>query len=163
MTLPLLETLTTITRAPWHGRKAPHKPVLLWSLLDKTWEGFIREQKFTVHLLHLYNYTCCISGLRVEDATMVDACHIKPHHLCGINSLDNGLALCPNLHRAFDAGLISLSDDYHVLVKKDLRESESAYGLKALAGRRILLPKEERFWRGREWVRGQRAYSLCPM
>ncbi|MEZ4959303.1 MAG: HNH endonuclease [Saprospiraceae bacterium] len=119
-------------------------------------EGFIRDQKFHDLLLYIYDYTCCISGLRVWDATMVDACHIKPHALCGINSLDNGLALCPNLHRAFDLGLISLTDDYHVLVKKDLKENDTCYGLHVLDGRKIRLPKEERFWPGREWVRWQR-------
>jgi len=30
----------------------------------------------------------------------------------------NGLALCPNLHRAFDRGLIAISDDYRVVVSE---------------------------------------------
>jgi putative restriction endonuclease len=70
--------------------------------------------------------------------------------------LDNGLALCPNLHTAFDVGLISLTDDYHVIVSNSLQEAETDYGLKKLEGKKIRLPREERFWPGREWVRWQR-------
>lgn len=123
----------------------------------REWEGYIRHSKFADNLLYQYDYTCCITNLRIEGAPMmVEACHIKPHAICGINSLDNGLALCPNLHTAFDAGLISLSDDYTVLVREKLVENDSVYGLKALEGRMIRLPKERRFWPGREWVRWQR-------
>jgi putative restriction endonuclease len=131
----------------------------------REWEGYIRYSKFADNLLYQYDYTCCITNLRIEGAPMmVEACHIKPHAICGINSLDNGLALCPNLHTAFDAGLISLSDDYTVLVREKLVENDSAYGLKALEGRKIRLPKEKRFWPGREWVRWQRdvnSISYC--
>lgn len=123
-------------------------------------EGFIRDHKFADLLLYIYDYTCCITGLWVANAPMVEACHIKPHHLCGINSLDNGLALCPNLHTAFDAGLISLSDDYHVIVNEILDEAETCYSLKKLEGKQIQLPKEERFWPGREWVGWQRRRFL---
>lgn len=127
----------------------------------REWEGFIRDSKFADNLLYQYDYACCITNLRIEGAPMmVEACHIKPHAICGINSLDNGLALCPNLHRAFDAGLISLNDDYTVLVREKLVENDSAYGLKALAGRKIRLPKEEKYWPGREWVRWQRGCLL---
>ncbi|MBK9017632.1 MAG: hypothetical protein IPM82_28280 [Saprospiraceae bacterium] len=35
--------------------------------------GLILDQKFSDNPLHVYQATCCISGLRVEDATMVDA------------------------------------------------------------------------------------------
>lgn len=119
-------------------------------------EGYIRDQKFADNLLYQYDYACCITGLWVADATLVDACHIKPHALCGINSLDNGIALCPNLHRAFDSGLFCLSDDYHVIVKEKLVEADSAYSLKKLDGKKIRLPREERYWPGREWVRWQR-------
>lgn len=123
----------------------------------KVWEGYIRSSKFVDNVRYHYDYTCCISGLRIDDyPMMVEACHIKRHSLCGINTVDNGLALCPNLHRAFDAGLISLTDDYKVIVKHKLVESDTSYSLKKLEGRKIRLPKEERFWPGREWVKWQR-------
>ncbi len=123
-------------------------------------EGYIRDQKFADNLLYHYQYTCCITGLWVADATMVDACHIKPHALCGINSLDNGLALCPNLHHAFDGGMFSLTDDYHVIVSEKLVEADTAYSLKKLDGRKIRLPKKEKYWPGREWVRWQRESKI---
>lgn len=112
----------------------------------RAWEGFIRDWKFRHAVLSAYLDTCCISGLRVEDATMVEACHILRHADTGNNRINNGLALCPNLHKAFDYGLIGLDDNYTVLVKKDLKESPSAYRLQKLQGRRIQLPSNERLW-----------------
>jgi predicted restriction endonuclease len=40
---------------------------------------------------------------------MVDACHIVPIGRHGSDHVTNGLSLCPNLHRAFDRGLLSVT------------------------------------------------------
>lgn len=65
------------------------------------------------------------------------------------------VADCPNLHTAFDAGLISLSDDCPVFARDWLVENSSAHCLKALEGLKIRLPIERLFWLGRKWVRWQ--------
>jgi putative restriction endonuclease len=39
---------------------------------------------------------------------MVDACHIVPFYKTYNNHPTNGIALCPNLHRAFDKGAIAV-------------------------------------------------------
>lgn len=111
-------------------------------------EGYVRYWKFRENVLQLYDHTCCISGLRAQKEILhplVDACHIQDHAKSGIDHPTNGLALCKNLHAAFDSGLISLSDDYQVLVSKSLRETETAYSLRRLAGHSIQLPARPDF------------------
>jgi len=110
-------------------------------------ELFVRGGVFKREIPRLYDYTCCISGLRV-DATvaisMIDACHIVPFSESHNDTVTNGLALCPNLHRAFDRGLISLTDGYELLVSDRFTESDSAYAIRPFTGQRIRLPAEEK-------------------
>lgn len=101
----------------------------------------------------VYNYTCCVSGMRIiagAAVQMVDACHILPFAESRDDTIANGLSLCPNLHRAFDRGLIRIGPDYAVAVSPRVAEGSVAYGIRAFAGRKILLPGEERWWPGRE-------------
>jgi len=72
-------------------------------------EVFIRSGIFKREIPKLYNNTCAISQLRIDataNISMVDACHIVPFSEAYDDTLTNGIALCPNLHRAFDRGLI---------------------------------------------------------
>ncbi len=62
-------------------------------------EAFVRGGLFKKLVPKVYNYTCCITGMRVistYDIAMVDACHIVPigHH--GVDHVTNGLSLCPS-------------------------------------------------------------------
>jgi putative restriction endonuclease len=112
-------------------------------------EIFIRGGAFKRDIPKYYGYNCCISRLKV-DATftisMIDACHIVPFSKSYDDTISNGLALCPNLHRAFDRGLISIDDNYRVIVSQKFAESqETSYSIKKLAGTAILLPSEPGF------------------
>src|SRR5690606_13110164 len=72
-------------------------------------EVFLRSGVFKKEIPKLYNYTCCISGMRIIASTsiqMIDACHIVPFSESHDDTIGNGLSLCPNLHRAFDRHLI---------------------------------------------------------
>jgi len=84
---------------------------------------------------------------------LVDACHIQDHAKSGIDHPTNGLALCKNLHAAFDSGLISLSDEYRVLVHRSLQESETAYSLRRMEGQPIRLPAQPDFRPGLSYIR----------
>lgn len=112
-------------------------------------EVYNRGAIFRREVVKIYNETCCVSGLRVSATlpiTMVDACHIVPFATNFDNSLTNGIALCPNLHRAFDRGLIAVDDDYRVILSKAFTENEdSPFSLKQIEGQRLNLPKEDRF------------------
>lgn len=112
-------------------------------------ELYAREAVFRREIVRLYDDTCCITGVRVSapySFSMVDACHIIPFYKTFNNHPTNGIALCPNLHRAFDKGVISIDENYHVVVSKTFVENEaSTYSLKTLAGTQIDLPKDERY------------------
>lgn len=106
-------------------------------------EIFLRGSLFKREIPKIYNNTCCISGMRI-DATiaisLVDACHIVPFSTSHDDTVTNGIALCPNLHRAFDRGLIAIDEDYKVVVSKSFREEETSYSIRLFEGNRIRLP-----------------------
>ena len=111
-------------------------------------EVFIRGGLFKREIPKIYNNTCAITGLRIDAITnisMVDACHIVPFSEGYDDTLTNGIALCPNLHRAFDRGLISISDNYEVILNKNFVESNSVYNLSQFAGNKITLPENSNF------------------
>ncbi|MFA5971925.1 MAG: HNH endonuclease [Lentimicrobiaceae bacterium] len=106
-------------------------------------EIFLRGSIFKREIPKIYNYTCCISGMKIAatiSVSMIDACHIVPFSECYDDTISNGISLCPNLHRAFDRGLISIDDNYKVLVKSNWSEDQSNYSIKQFEGKQILLP-----------------------
>jgi putative restriction endonuclease len=114
-------------------------------------EIFIRGGLFKREIPKIYNNTCAISGLRLtsvsSNVSMVDACHIVPFSECYDDTLSNGIALCPNLHRAFDRGLISISDDFTVLVNQNFVENKkSAFSLSQFENQKIILPYSEELY-----------------
>jgi putative restriction endonuclease len=113
-------------------------------------EIFIRGGLFKREVPKIYNHTCAISGLRISavaNVSMVDACHIVPFAEGFDDTLTNGIALCPNLHRAFDRGLISISDDYTILINRNFVENQkSVFNLAQFAGKPIFLPYAEELY-----------------
>jgi len=114
-------------------------------------EIFIRGGLFKREVPKIYNNTCAISGLRLTAVTttvsMIDACHIVPFSESYDDTLTNGIALCPNLHRAFDRGLISFSDNYTVLINKNFVEDKnSAFNISQFDGKQIILPYSEELY-----------------
>jgi len=77
---------------------------------------------------------------------MIDACHIVPFSKSYNDTITNGIALCPNLHRAFDRGLITIDNNYRVVVSKRFKENETSYGIKVFENKKILLPKQEIYY-----------------
>lgn len=113
-------------------------------------EIFIRSGLFKREIPKIYNHSCAVSGLRISavaNVSMVDACHIVPFSEGYDDTLTNGIALCPNLHRAFDRGLISISDDYTILINRNFVENQkSAFNLSQFAGQKLFLPFAEELY-----------------
>jgi putative restriction endonuclease len=109
-------------------------------------ETFVRDGAFKQVISNLYQHTCAISGLRIiatENISMIDGCHIKPWSICHDDTAPNGISLCPNLHRAFDRGLLSIDEDYRTMISPHFTElSTSPYQIKQFTGQQILLPSE---------------------
>lgn len=83
----------------------------------RIYEGFVRDQRFCRQVLDIYDYRCAMSGYSIKGVPIIEACHINRHADAGDNRIQNGIALCRNLHTAFDFGLIGLDDQYKILVK----------------------------------------------
>ena len=115
-------------------------------------EIFIRSGLFKREIPKMYNNTCAVSGLRISavaNISMIDACHIVPFSEGFDDTLTNGIALCPNLHRAFDRGLISISDNYTVLLNSNFVENEnSVFNLSQFAFKQIILPYSNKLYPG---------------
>lgn len=109
---------------------------------------FVRSGLFKRYIPQLYKDTCAMTGMRMRSTfkyNFIDACHIVPFAVQPDDKVNNGIALCPNLHRAFDRGLVSVDSDYRVLVSAHINEDKAhPYSLKNLEGRPIVLPDESR-------------------
>jgi putative restriction endonuclease len=130
-----------------------HKIIELKNKVDENAfqeEIFIRGGLFKREVPKIYNHTCAISGLRISavaNVSMIDACHIVPFSEGYDDTLTNGIALCPNLHRAFDRGLISISDDYTILVNKNFVENKnSTFNFSQFEGQKLFLPFAEELY-----------------
>lgn len=113
-------------------------------------ELFLRGSAFKREVLKVYNNTCCISGLRIDatiSVSMIDACHIVPFTISHDDTIGNGFALCPNLHRAFDRGLIWVDGNYRVIVARNFIESsQSPYQIKIFNEKRLILPDNQKYF-----------------
>lgn len=112
--------------------------------VDTEEEVFVRNGLFKRYILRLYQSTCAFTGMRLiskHGHSFVDACHIVPFSVSHDDRIGNGIALCPNMHRAFDRGLVSVDEGYRIIVSPHFTEDESHdYSLRKLHGRKIIKP-----------------------
>jgi len=131
--------------------------------MDTEEEVFVRSGLFKRHIIQLYQSTCAFTGMRLVSMhghSFVDACHIVPFSVSHDNRIGNGIALCPNMHRAFDRGLLSVDEDYRIIVSPHFTEDESHdHSLRRLQGRHIngpqsakYLPQSDRFGWHRQYI-----------
>jgi putative restriction endonuclease len=110
-----------------------------------------REARFRLDIVAAYNYTCALTGFRLNTIAagcIVDAAHIHQFSDSRNNDPRNGLALCKNAHWLFDNGLWTLSDDYKVIVARG-QFAEDAPDQKSLSdyeGEKIRLPGNPAHW-----------------
>jgi putative restriction endonuclease len=113
-------------------------------------EVYLRSNVFKKEIPKIYNYTCCISGLRIDainNVSMIDACHIIPFSESYNDTISNGIALSPTLHRAFDRGLISIDNNYRVLINSTFSElNRTPHNIKQFAGMQLLLPDNSKYF-----------------
>lgn len=105
-------------------------------------EVVARDTAFRRLLLKEYDDTCIITGLKIYcgDLTMVDACHIVPFSESYDDTLSNGITLCPNLHRAFDRGWLTIDEKHQVVISQKIAENPTTYSLSHLHGQKLILP-----------------------
>ncbi len=104
----------------------------------------IRDRVFRRIVLDAYDCRCSITGLKLINGggrAEVEAAHIKPVEANGPDIITNGLALSGTAHWMFDRGLISLTDDFEVLVSRQVNHVDSVWGL-VNATRRAIVPAD---------------------
>lgn len=116
-----------------------------------------RDAAFSAAVKTAYDNTCAITGLKIINGggrSEVQAAHIRPVASSGPDSVRNGLALCGTVHWMFDRGLLSLDDDYTILVAKD-RVPEPVHRLINPDGR-LLVPERPELRPHRQFLRYHR-------
>ncbi|MGE6220427.1 HNH endonuclease [Nubsella zeaxanthinifaciens] len=108
---------------------------------------FVRNGLFKRLVPKLYQQQCSFTGMSLSSLyrhSFIDACHIVPFSYSQNDSVTNGIALCPNMHRSFDRGLLSIDENYRILVSAHLTEDQNhPYALSALKGKQIILPQQQ--------------------
>jgi len=109
-------------------------------------EQRIKQNFFRRAVLSSYRGRCCMSGL--SEPRLLVASHIVPWSKDKANRLNpsNGLCLSAIHDRAFDKGLITLTDDFKIVVSKELKRKKEPFVTEVLLpldGRTIEPP--ERF------------------
>ncbi len=123
-----------------------------------------REGRFRSIVLPAYDYTCALTGYRVNTLSeyLVDAAHIHQFKRGGGNEPQNGIALSKDAHWLFDHGLWSLTDDYRVLVTRASFEEAGpeAFLLRNMVGKTILLPDKPHLRPDRRHIAWHREHVL---
>lgn len=108
----------------------------------------IREASFRRKVCDAYDSRCAITGLRIVNGggkSEAQAAHIWSVADGGPDVVQNGIALSATVHWLFDRHLISLTDDYRILISHNKVPSE----LRTLFAKqmdRIHLPDDTRLW-----------------
>ena len=105
----------------------------------------VRSAGFRRAIMKIYNYMCAVCELDIRTAngeSMTDAAHIIPFSVSYNDDVRNGISLCKSHHWAFDAGLISLNEAYHVIVSSSMSErGPTRWMLTELRDKSIWLPE----------------------
>ena len=114
----------------------------------------IRDANFRRQVCEAYDDRCAVTGLRIINGggrSEVQAAHIWSVADGGPDVVRNGLALSGTVHWLFDRHLISLTEDYRLLVAHN-RVPRELIGLFEKQMDRIWLPSDERLWPHRDYV-----------
>lgn len=109
--------------------------------------GLIKSNNFRDIVLFAYMGKCAVTGksINYELLSNLEAAHIMPQAHNGPDAVPNGMALCRDLHWAFDKGFFTIKnvdDDYIVNVHENVKQNEV---LKDIDGKVIFKPSDPRF------------------
>jgi putative restriction endonuclease len=115
-----------------------------------------RRAAFRREVLGAYGFVCAVTGLGLggiaptKSFGVLDAAHVRPVGSSGVDSVLNGVAMTPTLHRLFDLGLFTLEpagNGLQVLLSPRLESrmvevAERGVSLGLRPGTALLLPKD---------------------
>jgi putative restriction endonuclease len=129
-----------------HTAPAAQAPLPGWTpftLVDSTDKAYKKarvgdrpgQAKFRQAVLEAYDFQCAISGETCRE--VLEAAHIQPYIDSRSDDIRNGLALRIDLHRLFDAGLLTIGADYRVQVSEYVTSPQ----YREYAGKLLRLPE----------------------
>ena len=122
-----------------------------------------REGAFRQKVLTAYGQRCAVTRIQLR---LVDAAHILPVGAHGsVDAVQNGLALSPTFHRAFDNGLIFLDESFVMRInpQKELQvvtlgQNGGLADFKRFLDRPIHLPPDAQQWPAVSLIRQANRY-----
>lgn len=102
-----------------------------------------RNRAFRRAVLEAYDARCAVTGWKLINGggrAETEAAHIRPVEHGGPDSVRNGLALSGTAHWMFDRGLISLSDDYDIMISRQVNDRSSAEAIINPTGKALVPP-----------------------
>jgi putative restriction endonuclease len=123
-----------------------------------------RNPNFREIVLRAYEHRCAVTGFRAALGGIYFGCeaaHVQWHAYDGPDDLANGICLEPTIHKLFDAGAWSLTDDRRIIVSKDYTGSGSAIlRLRDYHGKTLHQPIQGEPWVAVEYIRWHRDPNL---
>jgi len=125
-----------------------------------------RDSDFRRKVTVAYDRKCAVTGLQLR---LIDAAHILPVGSDGsTDEVTNGVCLSPTYHRAYDRGLIYLTEDRRMIIndqkKRDLVRLGLGGGLpefESHLGREIYLPPDRRQWPSVDFIRKTNQFRVA--
>ena len=148
-----LET-TALLHAPLEVKEREIRAILL--------NRKIRDAAFRDAACSAYHDTCAVSGLKIVNGggrSEVQAAHVWSVEDGGPDAVQNGIALSGTIHWLFDRHLISLSDEYRLLVSHNKVPAE-LQSLFANQLERIRLPRRRSDWPHPAYLRRHREAAM---
>jgi putative restriction endonuclease len=118
-----------------------------------------RSAAFARIVREAYDFQCAACGLRIrleDNLTFIDAAHLIPFGQSFNDHPTNGIALCKNHHWAMDRNLLAPTTGgiWKVAASRLLaHRSPGEAEILTLAGRQILIPRDEAYWPDPEALR----------
>lgn len=145
---------TALITAPWEEQERRVEQILV--------NRKIRDASFRRQVCDAYENTCAVTRLKMVNGggkAEAQAAHIWPVQTGGPDVVQNGIALSATAHWLFDRHLISLTDDYGLLISHNRVPSQ----LRPLFQNqldRIHLPKDRSLWPHIPYVQKHRSAYL---
>lgn len=113
---------------------------------------------FRVAVLDAYGRSCAVST--EHSLPVLEAAHIRGYADGGAHDVRNGICLRSDIHRLFDAGYVTVDEDYRFVVSDRLRQDyDNGKVYYERKGGLINLPPDRRQWPGQDelaWHRERR-------
>jgi putative restriction endonuclease len=130
-----------------------------WKIETVLTNRIVREASFRGNVYEAYDNRCAVTRLRILDSrknSEVHAAHIWPVSQGGPDVVQNGIGLSATIHWLFDHHLISLTDDYRLLIARS-RLPKEMQTLFPAPDDKINLPADPKCWPHKAYLARHRA------